>query len=98
MYELKTRFKQVLTINKSLPKPMQFSHDYFHFDERINSSLIKEAQFEMDKLQLKYAFEYEKTLLGYKKVNDYFVKPVITKKFEVKAIMYVYIIHAYFVF
>lgn len=72
--------------NKSLPEPLQFSHDYFQLDERINKSLIEEAQSEMDKLHLKLAFDYEKSLLGLKKLKTYFVDPVLTTKFKVKAI------------
>lgn len=71
---------------------MQFSHEYFQFDEQINRSLINEAKYEMDQLQLKFAFEYEKALLGLKKIKNYFVNPVLTKKFEVKAILYIYIL------
>lgn len=72
--------------NKSLPEPLQFSNDYFQLDERINKSLIEEAQSEMDKLHLKLAFDYEKSLLGLKKLKTYFVDPVLTTKFKVKAI------------
>jgi len=87
--ELKERFKQVLLDNESLPEPLRFSHDYFHFDERINRSLVEEAQSKMNKLHMKLAFDYEKSLLGLRKVKKYFVDKIITAKFKVKAISYV---------
>lgn len=86
MQGLKEKFKQILISNKLLPEPLQFSHDFFQFDERINSSLIEEAQSEMDKLHMKLAFNYEKSLLGLKKVKNYFVDKILTAMFEVKAI------------
>lgn len=88
LYELKEKFKQVLTDNKLLPEPLRISHENFQFDERINNSLVEEARFEMDKVKLKLAFDYEKSLLGLKKVKSYFEDRVLTKKFEVKAISY----------
>lgn len=87
LYELREKFKQVLISNKSLPEPLQLPHEYFQFDERINSSLIEEARTEMDKLHLKLSFDYEKSLLGLKKVKNYFVDPIITSEFEVKSIL-----------
>lgn len=89
LYGLKEKFKQVVISNKSLPEQLQFPHDYFQFDERINSSLIEEAQSKMDKLHLKLAFDYEKSLLGLKKVKNYFIDKILTPKFEVRAILYV---------
>lgn len=89
LYGLKERFKQVLLDNESLPESLRFSHDYFQFDERFNRLLIEEAQSKMDKLHLKLAFDYEKSLLGLTKVKNYFVDKIITAKFEVKAISYV---------
>lgn len=86
MQGLKEKFKQILISNKLLPEPLQFSHDFFQFDDRINSSLIEEAQSEMDKLHMKLAFNYEKSLLGLKKVKKYFVDKILTTMFEVKAI------------
>lgn len=73
--------------NKTLPEPMQLSREYFQFDERINNLLIEEAQTEMDKLHLMYSFDYEKNLLGLKKVKNYFVDQILTQKFEVKGIL-----------
>lgn len=87
LYGLKENFNQVLIKNKLLPDQLQFPYEYFQFDERINSSLIEEAQSEMDKLQIKLAFDYEKTILGLKKVKNYFVNQIITPNFEVKAIL-----------
>lgn len=87
LYGLKEKFKQVLISNMSLPEPLQFSHDFFKFDERINT--VEEAQSEMDKLHLKFAFDYENNLLGLTKVKNYFVDKILTTKFEVKAILYV---------
>lgn len=89
LYSLKERFKQVLLGNESLPEPLRFANDYFQFDERINRSLVDEAQAEMDKLRMKLAFEYEKSALGLAKVKTYFVDQIVTAKFEVKAIAYV---------
>lgn len=89
LYNLKDKFKKVLDNNKALPKPLQFDQDYFRFHERIDNSLITEAHAEMDKLHAKLEFEYEKSLLGLKKVKNYFVEPVYTDKFEVRAILYV---------
>lgn len=87
--ELKEKFKQVLISNNSLPDALRFPHDYFLFDERINNSYVEKAQSEMDKIQLKLAFDYEKSAQGYKKVKNYFVDKIITNNFEVKAILYV---------
>lgn len=89
LHSLRDRFKQVLNSNKSLPETLQLSDDYFQLDERINSSLIKEAQSEMDKLHLKLAFDYEKSSLGLKYLKNYFIDPIVTNKFAVKAILYV---------
>lgn len=75
--------------NKTLPEPLQFSREYFQFDERINNLLIEEAQSKMDKLHLMYSFNYEKSLLGLKKVKNYFVDKILTPKFEVKGILLV---------
>lgn len=87
LYELKEKFKQVLMNNKSLPEPLQLPHDYFQFDERIKSSLIESEQSKMDKLHLKLSFDYEKSLLALKKIKNYFVDPIITSTFEVKAVL-----------
>lgn len=92
LYCLREKFKLVLISNQALPKSIRFSHDYFQFDERINGSLIKEAQSEMDQLKLELAFDYEKSVLGLQKVKNYFIDEVITSEFEVKAILYVYFI------
>jgi len=89
LYSLRDKFKQVLISNKSLPESLRLSDDYFQLDERINSSLIKEAQFEMDKLHLKLAFDYKKRSLGLKYLKNYFIDPIVTNKFAVKAILYV---------
>lgn len=89
LYELKEKFQQVLINNKLLPESLQFSHDYFQLNEQINSLLIEEAQYDMDKLQLKFEFEYEKSALGLKKMKTYFVNKIITNSFEVKGILYV---------
>lgn len=89
LYGLRERFKQVLVINQSLPESVRFPYDYFHFDDRIINSLEDEARSEMDELKLKLSFDYEKSLLGLQKVKRYFVEPVITDKFEVKAVLYV---------
>lgn len=89
LYSLRDKFKQVLISNKSLPETLRLSDDYFQLDERINSSLIKEAQFEMDKLHLKLAFDYKKRSLGLKYLKNYFIDPIVTNKFAVKAILYV---------
>lgn len=91
LHELKEKFKLLLNSNRSLPKSLQFPHDYFQFDERINRSLTEEAQSEMNKLHFKLAFDYEKSLLGLKKLKSYFVNQIITTKFKVKAISYVYL-------
>jgi len=89
LYELKEKFKQVLISNNSLPDALRFPHDYFLFDERINNSLVEEAQSELDKLKLKLAFDYEKSALGHKKVKNYFADKIITNNFEVRAVLYV---------
>lgn len=89
LYGLKERFKQVLIINQSLPESVQFPYDYFQFDERITNSLEDEARSDMDELKSKLSFDYEKSLLGFQKVQRYFVQPVITDKFEVKSVLYV---------
>jgi len=89
LHNLRDKFKQVLISNKSLPETMQLSDDYFKLDERINSSLIKEAQSEMDKLHLKLAFDNEKSSLGLKYLKSYFIDPIVTNKFAVKAVLYV---------
>jgi len=89
LYELKDKFKQVLISNKSLPETLQLSDEYFQLDEQINRSLIKESQSEMNKLQLKLAFDYEKSLLGLKYLKNYFIDPILTNAFAVKAILYV---------
>ncbi|XP_025191573.1 uncharacterized protein LOC112591851 [Melanaphis sacchari] len=85
--ELRERFKQVIVSNKSLPETLQLTDDYFQLDERINSSLIEEAQSEMDKLHLKLAFDYEKSSLGLRYLKSYFIDPILTNKFAVKAIL-----------
>lgn len=87
--ELRDKFKQVIVSNKSLPEPLQLPDDYFQLDERINSSLIEEARSEMDKLHSKLAFDYEKSSLGLKYLKNYFIDPIITNTFAVKAILYV---------
>lgn len=87
--ELRDKFKQVIVSNKSLPETLQLSDDYFQLDERINSSLIKEAQSEMNILHLKLAFDYEKSSLGLKYLKNYFIDPILTNKFAVRAISYV---------
>ncbi|XP_022179157.1 uncharacterized protein LOC111039821 isoform X2 [Myzus persicae] len=87
LHNLRDKFKQILISNQSLPETMQLSDDYFKLDERINSSLIKEAQSEMDKLHLKLAFDYEKSSLGLKYLKSYFIDPIVTNKFAVKAIL-----------
>ncbi|VVC33540.1 WD40/YVTN repeat-like-containing domain,WD40 repeat,WD40-repeat-containing domain [Cinara cedri] len=84
---LKEKFKKVLDSNKALPKRLQFPQDYFQFHDQIDNSLITEAQTEMDKLQAELEFDYEKSLLGLTKVKNYFVDPVITAKFEVRAVL-----------
>lgn len=89
LYGLKERFERVLLDNESLPEPLRFSLDHFHFDERINRSLVEEAQSKMDKLRLELAFDYEKSLIFLRKVKKYFVDKIITAKFKVKAISYV---------
>lgn len=89
LYGLREKFKQVLISNKSLPETLRLSDDYFQLDERINSSLIKETQSEMDKLHLKLAFDYKKSSLGLKYLKKYFIDPIVTNKFAVKAILYV---------
>lgn len=95
--ELKEELKQVLASNKLLPEPVQFSDDYFQLDERINNSIIEEEQSKMNKLRLKLAFNYEKSLLARNNVKNYFVDNILTNKFKVKAILYdvLYIIAAY---
>jgi len=92
LYCLREKFKLVLISNQALPESIRFSDDYFQFDERINRSLIKEAQSEMDQLKLELAFDYEKSALGLKKVKNYFIDEVITTEFEVKAILYAFFI------
>lgn len=87
LYGLRDRFKQVLINNKLLPETLQLSDDYFKLDNRINSSLIKEAQCEMDKLHLKLELDYEKSSLGLKYLKNYFIDPIVTNKFAVKAIL-----------
>jgi len=89
LYGLRDKFKKVLISNKSLPETLRLSDDYFQLDERINSSFIKEAQSEMDKLHLKLAFDYKKSLLGLKYLKKYFIDPIVTNKFAVKSILYV---------
>lgn len=84
---LRARFKQVLDNNRSLPEPLRFTDDYFRLDERIDNALVEEARFEMDALKLKFEFDYEKSALGLKKVQNYFVDQIITDDFEVKAIL-----------
>jgi len=95
--ELKEELKQVLASNKLLPEPVQFSDDYFQLDERINNSIIEEEQSKMNKLRLKLAFNYEKSLLARNNVKNYFVDNILTNKFKVKAILYdvLYIIAIY---
>lgn len=87
LYGLKEQFKNVLISNKTLPEPLQFSHEYFKFDQRINNYMIEEAQFEMDKLHSMYSFDYEKNLLGLKKVKNFFVDRILTPTFEVRGIL-----------
>lgn len=70
-----------------MPEPLQFPHEYFQFDDRIKSSLIEQEQSEMDKLKFKLSFDYEKSLLGLKKIKNYFADPIITSTFEVKAVL-----------
>lgn len=89
LYGLRDKFKQVVISNKSLPETLRLSDDYFQLDERINSSLIKEAQSEMDKLHSKLAVDYEKSSLSLKYLKNYFIDPIVTNKFAVKAILYV---------
>lgn len=95
--ELKEELKQVLACNKLLPEPVQFSDDYFQLDERINNSIIEGEQSKMNKLRLKLAFNYEKSLLARNNVKNYFVDNILTNKFKVKAILYgvLYIIAIY---
>lgn len=85
---LKEELKQVLASNKLLPEPLQFSDDYFQSDERINNSIIEEEQSKMNKLRLKLAFNYEKSLLTLKNIKNYFVDNILTNKFAIKAILY----------
>jgi len=85
---LREELEQVLASNKLLPEPLQFSDDYFQLDERIHNSIIKEEQSKMEKLELTLAFDYEKSLIGLKKVKNYFVANILTNNFEVKAILY----------
>ncbi|CAH1730872.1 unnamed protein product [Aphis gossypii] len=85
--ELKEELKQVLACNKLLPEPVQFSDDYFQLDERINNSIIEGEQSKMNKLRLKLAFNYEKSLLARNNVKNYFVDNILTNKFKVKAIL-----------
>lgn len=85
---LREELEQVLARNKLLPEPLQFPDDYFQFDERIISSIIKEEQLKMDELKLRLAFDYEKSLLGLQNVKNYFVANIITNTFEVKSILY----------
>lgn len=85
---LREELEQVLASNMLLPEPLQLSDDYFQLDERIHDSIIKEERSKMDKLKLKLAFEYEKSLLGLQNVKNYFVANILTNKFEVKAILY----------
>ncbi|XP_015370279.1 PREDICTED: uncharacterized protein LOC107166221 [Diuraphis noxia] len=87
LYDLRDKFKQVLISNKLLPETLQLSDEYFQLDNRINSSLIKEAQCEMDKLHLKLALDYEKSSLGLKYLKNYFIDPIVINKFAVKAIL-----------
>jgi len=95
--ELREELKQVLARNKLLPKPLQFSDDYFQLDERINNSIMEEEQSKMDKLHLKLAFDYEKNLLGLKNIKNYMVDKIITDKFEVKAILYgLFLVYGFF--
>lgn len=96
LYCLREKFRLVLIKNQALPESVRFPDDYFQFDERINHSLIDEARSEMDELKLKFAFDYEKSALGLKKLKNYFVDEVITAEFEVKAILYVYFILFFF--
>lgn len=84
---LRARFKQVLDNNRSLPEPLRFADDYFRLDERIDNAFVEEARFEMDALKSKFEFDYEKSALGLKKVQNYFVDQIITADFEVKAIL-----------
>lgn len=84
---LRTRFKQVLDSNRSLPEPLRFANDYFRLDERIDNALAEKARSEMDALKSKFEFDYEKSALGLKKVKNYFVDQIITADFEVKAIL-----------
>lgn len=86
---LKKRFEKVLISNQSLPEEMKIPYDEFTIDERFNSSNIDESQSQMNKAHLKYLFDYEKSLLGLKKVERYFVDKIITDTFEIKAVTYV---------
>ncbi|XP_050423055.1 cilia- and flagella-associated protein 44 [Adelges cooleyi] len=83
---LKTRFKNVLTNNKSLPEPLQLPRTYFELDERITSSLIAEAEVEMNVLRSKLAYDHEKSELALRKVKNYFVADVVTSSFSVHGI------------
>lgn len=86
---LKKRFKQILIKNQSLPKQTRFPDEYFQFDERIIHQLNEEEESKMNQLHLKYAFIYEKSIVGLEKVKEYFVNNVQTPTFEVKSITYV---------
>ncbi|VVC29555.1 WD40/YVTN repeat-like-containing domain,WD40-repeat-containing domain,WD40 repeat [Cinara cedri] len=87
LHTLKEQFKQVFDANKALPKRLQFPQDYFQLHEKIDDSLILEAQSEMDKLHARFEFDYEKSLLSLNKVKNYFVGPVVTAKYEVRAVL-----------
>jgi len=93
---LREELEQVLASNKLLPEPLQFSDDYFQLDERIHSSIIEEERSKMDKLKLTLAFDYEKSLIGFQKVENYFVANILTNNFEVKAILYGISVNGFF--
>lgn len=86
---LKKRFEKVLISNQSLPEELQIPAYAFVIDKRFNSSQIGEAQSQMDKAHMKYLFDYEKSLLGLKKVEQYFVDKILTTTFEINAVTYV---------
>lgn len=85
---LREELKQVLARNKLLPEPLQFPDEYFQLDERINNSMIEEERSKMNKLHLSLEFDYEKSSLGLQNVKSYFMDPILTNKFEIKAILY----------
>lgn len=86
---LKKRFENVLISNQSLPEEIRIPDYDFVIDKRFNSSQTGIAHSLMYKTHLKYLFDYEKSLLGLKKVEQYFVDKIRMTTFKIKAVTYV---------